>query len=175
MLAESVSGAEAFWLPDSGFLAVLFLSGSDDSFAGDVWEVTFIWNREKRFWSQLLEDIGRTAVKADFRTVSSNEGFKFTWPDEPRSSVSGMYRMSSQLTTNFTRRIAFKPFETMIELYQWYVRVPPVVVKQSIYRLRGWITEGSDLEYRSGQEFSFLHMVRTDSGIHPTPTRWVPG
>jgi hypothetical protein len=35
-VVESVSAEEGFWFPDSGFLGVLLLSGSDDSFAGDV-------------------------------------------------------------------------------------------------------------------------------------------
>jgi hypothetical protein len=32
----------------------------------------------------------------------------------------------------------------------------------------GWTNEGSELESQWGQEFSFLHVVQTGSGIHPT-------
>jgi hypothetical protein len=39
---------------------------------------------------------------------------------------------------------------------------------QSVQRLAtGWTTEGSEFEYRYGQEFSLLHVVQTSSGVHP--------
>jgi hypothetical protein len=41
-------------------------------------------------------------------------------------------------------------------------------IAQSVQRLAtGWATEGSEFEYRWGQEFSLLHVVQTDSGAHP--------
>jgi hypothetical protein len=37
-----------------------------------------------------------------------------------------------------------------------------------VYRLvTGWTTEGSEFEYRQGEEFSLLHIIRTGSGVHP--------
>jgi hypothetical protein len=32
----------------------------------------------------------------------------------------------------------------------------------------GWTTEGSEFEFRCGQEFSILHLVQTGSWVHPT-------
>jgi hypothetical protein len=36
-------------------------------------------------------------------------------------------------------------------------------------------TEGSELESRCGQEFSLLHVIQTDSGVHPTSHPMGPG
>jgi hypothetical protein len=34
--------------------------------------------------------------------------------------------------------------------------------------------EGSDFESRYSQEFSLLHVVQTESGVHQPPIEWVP-
>jgi hypothetical protein len=39
----------------------------------------------------------------------------------------------------------------------------------------GWTTEGSEFESRQDQEFSLLHVVQTDSGVHPTSYPTVTG
>jgi hypothetical protein len=41
-------------------------------------------------------------------------------------------------------------------------------IAQSVERLAtGWTTEGSEFESRYDQEFSFLHVVQTGSGVNP--------
>jgi hypothetical protein len=42
-------------------------------------------------------------------------------------------------------------------------------IAQSVQRLStGWPAEGSEFEYRQGEDFSFLHVVQSGSGTHPT-------
>jgi hypothetical protein len=42
-------------------------------------------------------------------------------------------------------------------------------IAQSVLRLAtGWMTEGSVLGSRYGQEYSLLHVVQTGSGVHQT-------
>jgi hypothetical protein len=41
-------------------------------------------------------------------------------------------------------------------------------IAQSVQRLAtGWTTKRSEFEFLYGQEFSFLHVVQTGSGVHP--------
>jgi hypothetical protein len=57
-------------------------------------------------------------------------------------------------------------FTVSISCFTVYQGVTGVV--QSVERLAtGWKSEGSELESRKGQEFSFRHIVQTGSGVHP--------